>query len=194
MREVIVTIILAFLSFTPALVSHDLKEWVFLLLVFYVLTPILILKALKIPLQSVGIRKPKSFKSTLILLGAAVVLSFIGLLSPEMKSYYPRYPYHGPLDFILYEALFGIVMLSHELMFRGFMLFPLAKRSNIIAIVAQDIPYTILHVGKPFVEIPYAFIAGIVFAIIDLKEESVIPSFLVHWIGSAFFDFLCIIT
>ncbi|CAB49284.1 CPBP family archaeomyxosortase MrtA [Pyrococcus abyssi] len=192
-HEVIALVSLA-LSFVPPLLSRNFRDWVILLVLAYLLAPSILAKILRVPLSDLGLKKPRGFKLTLILLGFAFVLSFIGLAFPEMKSYYPRFQYSSVVEFIGYELVFGIIMLAHEALFRGFILFPLARRNKILAILAQDIPYTLLHIGKPSIEVPYAFLAGIVFAIIDLKEESIAPSFIVHWLGSAFFDVLCAFT
>ncbi|AEC51319.1 hypothetical protein PNA2_0403 [Pyrococcus sp. NA2] len=189
----IVPIILVPLSFVP-LIAMSFRDWILSLLLFYLLIPGIVFKILKIPLKDLGFKMPKSFRSTLVLLLFSIILSFIGTLFPEMKNYYPRFTYSTPLDFLFYELLFGLIMFAHEAFFRGFLLFPLARKNKILGIILQDIPYTIIHVGKPTMEIPYAFVAGVIFAMIDLKEESIGPSFIVHWLGSAFFDVLCAIT
>ncbi|AFK23296.1 CPBP family archaeomyxosortase MrtA [Pyrococcus sp. ST04] len=193
-RELLFALILLPLSFIPMSTSLPFYPWASLVFLVYFLVPLTLVLALGLNPKDVGIKKPKSWKTTAILLGIAAILSFIGLLDESMKSYYPRFSYSNWLDFIWKEIVFGIVMFSHEAFFRGFLLFPMAKKNPRIAILYQDIPYTLIHIGKPSIEIPYAFLAGIIFAKIDLKEESILPSFLIHWLGSVFFDFLCAIT
>ena len=85
-------------------------------------------------------------------------------------------------------------MFAHKAFYRGILLFPLAKKNEWLGILAQNIPYTLIHIGKPPLEVPYSFIAGIIFAKMDLKSESFLPGFFLHWIGSAIFDVLCVIS
>jgi len=95
---------------------------------------------------------------------------------------------------LLKELLIGIIMFAHKAFYRGILLFPLAKKNEWLGILAQNIPYTLIHIGKPPLEVPYSFIAGIIFAKMDLKSESFLPGFFLHWIGSAIFDVLCVIS
>ncbi|AFN04795.1 hypothetical protein PFC_09360 [Pyrococcus furiosus COM1] len=193
MKEYVAPLILLPLSFIPIL-ARTFYFWVVLVVIFYLIIPTIIYQLLGITPREVGFRTPNSLRSTELLLVFAFLLGFAGLAIPEMRNYYPIFSYSSALDFALKEILIGVVMFAHEAFFRGFLLFPIAKKSPTIGIIFQDIPYTIIHVGKPTIEIPYSFIAGIIFAKIDLKEESIVPSFLVHWIGSLFFDILCSIT
>ena len=181
-------LILLIVAFIPSRIPGTFNEWIAYLGFFYLLIPLILFRK---ELKDVGFKLPKSWRSTLVLLGVAVIMSFLGLLDESMRSYYPRFPYSGVYSFILGELKMGVVMFLHEAFFRGFLLFPLAKKNKWLGILGQAIPYAILHVGKPPIEIPYSFFAGIVFAIIDLREESFLPSFVVHWLGSAFFDVLC---
>ncbi|WP_367884229.1 CPBP family archaeomyxosortase MrtA [Thermococcus sp. JCM 11816] len=163
--------------------------------IFYLLIPAVISRLMGFQWGEVGISLPNrtGLKLFAVLFLASIPLSIYGRsIPPEMRSYYPVFPYSSAFDFVLGELAMGITMLAHEAFYRGFLLFPLAKKNEWLAVILQDIPpYTIVHIGKPGIEVPYAFIAGIVFAKMDLKGESFVPSFLLHWLGSAFFDVLC---
>ncbi|ASJ16164.1 CAAX protease [Thermococcus chitonophagus] len=185
------TLALFIIAFIPSRIPGTFNMWIAYLVFFYLLIPVVLFRK---ELKDVGFKLPKSWGSTLILLGIAVIMSFLGLLDESMRSYYPRFSYLGVYSFILGELKMGVVMFTHEAFFRGFLLFPIAKKNKWIGILGQAIPYAILHIGKPVIEIPYSFLAGIIFAIVDLKEESFFPSFIVHWLGSAFFDILCALT
>lgn len=140
--------------------------------------------------------KRGGYRWALVLFLLTVPLSLYGTRIPSMKNYYPIFGYSGwGGDFLLKELAMGVIMLSNEAFYRGFMLFPpLAERNEWLGIIAHDVPpYALAHIGKPWVEVPYSFIAGIVFAKLDMESESFLPSFLLHWFGSALFDLLCVI-
>ncbi|NPA48067.1 MAG: CPBP family intramembrane metalloprotease [Thermococci archaeon] len=161
----------------------------------YLLIPLFLSLLLGFKPGDVGLRVGggEGYRWALLLVILSIPISVYGITVPSMRDYYPVFSYSGWFDFALKECLMGIVMFSNEAFFRGFLLLPLAERagSKWIAVFLQDVPYTLVHIGKPGVEVPYAFIAGIVFALIDLRSRSVLPSFVVHWSGSTFFDVLC---
>jgi membrane protease YdiL (CAAX protease family) len=183
------------LSFIPWSISVPFWDHVLIVLVGYSLIPLVLSIALGFRPDELGLKLPnrKGVKLVLLLLALSIPLSLYGTTIPSMRNYYPVFPYSGSLTFFLGELGMGLIMLAHEAFYRGFLLFPLAKKNEWIAILLQDIPYTLVHIGKPGIEIPYAFIAGIIFAKMDLKGESFVPSFLLHWLGSAFFDLLCVV-
>ena len=192
-REALLYLVLFPLSFVPWLISGSFWGHVLIVLVAYLLVPMAISTALGFRPEELGLRFPnrRGVKSFLLLFALSIPLSLYGMTVPSMRSYYPVFPYSGPGSFLLGELGMGLIMLAHEAFYRGFLLFPLAKKSEPLAIVLQNVPYTLVHIGKPGIEVPYALIAGIIFAKMDLEGESFLPSFLLHWLGSAFFDALC---
>lgn len=163
-------------------------------LIFYLLVPLALGRLLGFTFGEMGIKPPnrEGLKWAAILLVSTLPLSIYGATLPEMKEYYPIFDYSTWWDFALKELMIGVIMLSHEAFYRGILLFPLAKKNEWLGILAQDIPYALVHFGKPGIEIPYSFVAGIVFAKLDLKGDSFLPSFLLHWVGAVIFDLLCI--
>ena len=182
------------ISFIPWVLGGEFIIHTVYVLLFYLLLPALIVKALGFELKEFGLRLPNGrglrFFAALFLL--SIPLSLYGTKVPSMREYYPIFTYSGWGDFFLMELVMGAIMLAHEAFYRGFLLFPLARKNEWLAVILQDIPYTLVHIGKPGIEVPYAFVAGIIFAKMDLEGESFLPSFLLHWLGSAFFDFLCV--
>ncbi|AEH24416.1 CPBP family archaeomyxosortase MrtA [Pyrococcus yayanosii] len=162
-------------------------------LFLYVLVPFLAALILGFHPKDLGLSRGKreGYKLALILLLLSIPLSLAGTLIPEMRSYYPIFPYETPIEFIAGELKMALFMFAHEFFYRGVLLFPLARRNKWGTILAQNVPYTLVHIGKPAVEIPYAFVAGIIFADLDLRAESIFPSFLLHWLGSMIFDVMC---
>ncbi len=183
------------LGFVP-LIWHrgiGIFEWAAYDFVGYVVLPLIASVLLKFKPGELGFNVPNrnGWTMFLLLFAASVPISFYGLTIPEMRNYYPIFSYSSTVDFMVNELVMGIIMFAHEAFYRGVLLFPLSRKNEWLAILLQDIPYTLIHLGKPGVEIPYAFVAGIIFAKMDLKGNSFIPSFLLHWFGSAFFDVLC---
>jgi len=186
-------VILLPLSFFPWIIPSSFWGHVVIVLLSYLLLPLAVALALGFSPGDVGFKRPNrtGMRWFILLFVLSVPLSLYGTTVPSMREYYPVFSYSGPLGFLLGELGMGLVMLAHEVFYRGFLLFPLARKNRWLSVVLQDIPYTIVHLGKPGIEVPYAFVAGIIFAKMDLDGESFLPSFLLHWFGSAFFDILC---
>jgi membrane protease YdiL (CAAX protease family) len=117
-----------------------------------------------------------------LLLIISIPLSFFAANLSDFRSFYLNLPL-TPMGIL--ERSFG--MFLTELFFRGFLLFGLSKRFGKWSILLQDIPYTIVHIGKPLFEIPYSAIAGMIFGSINYRSKSFLPSFLLHAIGSEIF-------
>ncbi|WP_297499820.1 CPBP family archaeomyxosortase MrtA [Thermococcus sp.] len=184
------------LSFVPWMVRLTFWGHVAVVFTVYLVIPLLLSLALGYRPKELGFSMPNRRGLILfsILFLLSIPLSIYGAMIPSMRNYYPIFPYSSAATFLLGELGMGLIMLAHEAFYRGFLLFPLARRNEWLAIILQDIPYTLVHIGKPGIEVPYAFIAGIIFAKMDLDGESFLPSFLLHWSGSAFFDLLCVLT
>ncbi|GAB6135473.1 CPBP family archaeomyxosortase MrtA [Thermococcus prieurii] len=194
-RASLLYVLLFPLSFVPWLIPASFWGHVLIVLVAYLLVPLAISTALGFRPEELGLKPPnrKGVKLFLLLFALSIPLSLYGATIPSMRNYYPVFSYSGPGSFLLGELGMGLIMLAHEAFYRGFLLFPLARKNEWLAIVLQDIPYTLVHIGKPGIEVPYALVAGIIFAKMDLEGESFLPSFLLHWLGSAFFDVLCVL-
>jgi len=192
-RAAFLYVLLFPLSFVPWLIPASFWEHVVAVLAAYLLAPLAVSTALGFRPKELGFKPPnrRGVKLFLLLFALSIPLSLYGTTIPSMRNYYPVFPYSGPGSFLLGELGMGLVMLAHEAFYRGFLLFPLAEKSEPLAMILQDIPYTLVHVGKPGIEVPYSLIAGVIFAKMDLEGESFVPSFLLHWLGSAFFDLLC---
>ncbi len=175
--------------------GHSLFRWSLWLLLIYTVLPLLLARAFGFSKEDVGLSMPRGdvLGPLLLLLLLAFLLSIAGTRVPSMVSYYPRFSFSGVPGFIAGELVMGLIMLTHELFFRGFMMFPLVKWNWKAAVLLQDIPYALAHLGKPGLEVPYSFLAGIVFGWLDVRGRSFIPSFVLHWTGSVVFDVLCVL-
>jgi membrane protease YdiL (CAAX protease family) len=167
-----------------------------------VMTPLTLLYLVRmgLPPADVGLslgNRMTTLKTTAILLSLAGAMSVIGLLFPSMTNYYPIWQSGSdvtPGEFIYHEAIIAIMMFGGEFFYRGLVLFTLARRSFWGAILLQSLPYAFLHLGKPAVEVPYSLVAGIIFGWANLRSRSMLPSWVTHFVGSALFDALILLT
>jgi len=81
---------------------------------------------------------------------------------------------------ILVHAL--VPALLEELLFRYIPIKMLLPYSERWAVILSSVYFSLIHAN--LFQIPYAFIAGILFALIDISAESVIPSFFIHFINN----------
>jgi len=134
--------------------------------------------------SNIGLNKidKRDLLTVFLLLILSLPLSFFAAHFSDFRAYYLKRPL-TPIG--IFDRFFG--MFATELFFRGFLLFGLSKRFGKWSIILQDIPYTLMHIGKPFLEIPYSAIAGIIFGSINYRSKSFLPSFLLHAIGSEIF-------
>jgi len=176
-------------------IGNTFYEYELFNVIFYIVLPLLLAHIMGFKREELGFKwgNKEGYMWALAFFLLTLPSSFYAAHLPSFKDYYPIFSYSSWADFILKELLVGVGMFAHEAFYRGILLFPLAKKNKWLAILAQNIPYTLVHIGKPPLEVPFAFIAGIVFAEMDLRSESFLPSFLLHWLGSVVFDILCII-
>ncbi len=84
---------------------------------------------------------------------------------------------------ILYFVSTAIVpAFAEEFAFRGIIMGTLRKYGDVFAIITSSVMFGIMH-GN-IVQIPFAFILGLVFAYIDCKTNSIIPSIIIHFINN----------
>lgn len=71
---------------------------------------------------------------------------------------------------------------AEEFAFRGILMGTLKKYGNSFAIITSAVMFGGMH-GN-IIQIPFAFIIGLVFAYIDCKANSIIPSIIIHFINN----------
>ncbi|USH00600.1 CPBP family intramembrane metalloprotease [Thermococcus argininiproducens] len=185
-----------FLVILSRSLGTNIYEWAFYNILFYVIIPLIVAYSLGFKLNEMGFKfgKKEGYKWAFMLFFMALPISMYASRLGTFRDYYPIFTYTSWSEFLFKELLIGVVMFAHEAFYRGILLFPLAKENEWLGILAQNIPYTLVHIGKPALEVPYSFFAGIAFAKIGLKSESFLPSFFLHWMGAIVFDILCIIS
>ncbi|MEQ1507368.1 MAG: CPBP family intramembrane glutamic endopeptidase [Myxococcota bacterium] len=122
--------------------------------------------------------------------GFLLVLVFVGIplvawMFPEFVAFYPRYKpaRTALLPLIEYELAMGVYMFCWEFLFRGYMLFGLARVVGpFAAIVIQCWPFFLLHADKPEPELASSWFGGLLVGWLCWRARSMWPSFLLHWV------------
>lgn len=125
--------------------------------------------------------RPVGILLAMILVGIPIV----AWIFPEFVAFYPRYK-PGRTDVVpllQYQVAMGIYMFCWEFLFRGFMLFGLARFVGPFAsILIQCYPFFILHHNKPEPEMASSWFGGLLVGWLCWRSKSMWPSFLLHWI------------
>ena len=88
------------------------------------------------------------------------------------------------------KALFGMLLdhaltpaISEEIVFRYLPLILIAPYSKRVAVVYSAFCFALIHCS--FMQMPYAFVAGVVFMALDIALGSIWPSVILHFINNA---------
>lgn len=82
------------------------------------------------------------------------------------------------VHFLVYEALYGLVFVSGESFWRGYLTFGMERDLGLYGLPLMLVPYVTGHFGKPFSETLGAIVAGSLLGFLALKHRSV-------WLGVA---------
>lgn len=89
----------------------------------------------------------------------------------------------NPLEIVLYIISTALVpAFAEEFAFRGIFMGILRKYGDAFAIITSAIIFGAMH-GN-IAQIPFAFILGLVFAYVDCKTNSILPSIIIHFINN----------
>jgi membrane protease YdiL (CAAX protease family) len=131
--------------------------------------------------------KPRIWIRWLVLLAAvALPLALLGTRIPAIHAAYPRPIQARTQPWLLIPSTLAFAMfgLGWEFIFRGFLLLGLKPHLGYWAILVQAIPCTLMHMGKPDIEVIAAFPAALAFGALAYRTGSVIPGWLLHlWVA-----------
>lgn len=89
----------------------------------------------------------------------------------------------SPLEIVLYIISTAIVpAFAEEFAFRGILMGTLRRFGDAFAIITSAIVFGAMH-GN-ITQIPFAFILGLVFAYVDCKTNSILPSIIIHFLNN----------
>lgn len=130
----------------------------------------------------------------LLMFGAMIPLVAAASFTPAFQAKYPLFfnPAGGWTQFVLYQLAYGIQFVGVEAFFRGFMTFGLYPRFGYLAVFIMVIPYTMVHFGKPPLEVFMAIPAGLLLGYLALKTRSWIFGAMLHWSVAIAMDLMAI--
>ena len=106
-------------------------------------------------------------------------------LNPPLVEYYPtlKAARSDAGAFALHHTGVGIDFFGWEFLFRGFLLFGIARRGDsATAIWLQAIPFFLLHSRKPYLELLSSLVGGLAAGWFCLRARTFLPLFILHWI------------
>ncbi len=144
--------------------------------------------------RDLGFRIRGTGTEVMIVLGLWAAMIPIVWLVHDTEAFariYPRLPQakSSAEIYFLYEGLYLVKWIAWEFFFRGFMLFGFGKDLLHRSVLISTIPFTLMHFGKPELEMASALIAGFVLCFIALRSRSIWPGVLLHWLVASTMDF-----
>jgi membrane protease YdiL (CAAX protease family) len=136
-----------------------------------------------------GIRR--EFLLVVVLWLAFIPLIWVASLTDAFQRTYPRLggAETDALLFVYYQAFYLVKWTVWEFFWRGFILFGFKEDFGTKAVLMSSIPYTLVHVGKPELEMASAFLGGLVLCAIALKSKSIWPGVFLHSMVATTMDF-----
>ncbi len=129
-----------------------------------------------------------------VLFVAMLPLVVYASTTPGFQSYYPQFGEVIIQDqvywehFLAFELVYGLLFVSGESFWRGYMVFGLEEKFGYFAIPIMVVPYVMSHYEKPFMETMGAIVAGSVLGYLALKHRNFWLGVLVHWGVAMFMD------
>jgi hypothetical protein len=156
------------------------------------------------PLSDYGLGLPRAGRRRLAWLSALALLVvsigpfYLGAQDAGMRATYPLYrgTFDSDGDFLLYELGYLPFFVAIEFIFRGYLLFGIARLRDApdrmalgrLAIVISMLSYTAWHLGKPLPELWGTLVWGILAGTIVLATRTIWPVVTVHWLLNVFLD------
>ncbi len=116
-----------------------------------------------------------------------LLVVFYASTLPEFQMKYPmcrRMIRAGEIplwQFLVYQVAYGLIFVSGESFWRGYMAFGLRRDLGYTGLVFSIIPYTMAHFGKPLIETLGAMVTGMVLGALALRHRSFWLGVIAHW-------------
>jgi len=105
----------------------------------------------------------------------AIPVLYIGSLFSSIGKYYTK-----PFDYYSFFTQMVPLLFFWEYILRGFLLFGLKERFKEASILIQMVPFVLLHIGKPEIEILMCIPMGLWFGYMAYRGKSFWPAFITH--------------
>lgn len=142
------------------------------------------------PLREFGYSFHGSFDLWYVYLGLFLAVLPVVWFAGHFASFQAKYPLGSPLIhdgvlplklFLIYQAFYGLVFVSGEAFWRGYIVFGLRPKLGLLAIPVMIIPYVMGHFGKPWPETLGAVLTGGVLGYLALRHGNFWLGVLTHW-------------
>ena len=147
-----------------------------------------------------GMRMPENprlvWTVTVILAVVTVFGSYLpSKLIPQLQEYYPIFKHFreaenlffsaNPFDLdmgkmLFAEVIYAMYIFAWEFFFRGFLTLGLARSFGLWGIIIQAVPFVLLHLGKPVVEVVLSGVGGLALGLAAYYCRSFLPGFVLH--------------
>jgi membrane protease YdiL (CAAX protease family) len=166
-----------------------LAWWVFIVTVFYILIPVLIVKlAWRADLKDFGLKLGiENGFWKLLAICSAIMLPLVYLMSLT-EGFAAKYPflqiYNGEPylggTLIAWELIYFLQFVGLEFFFRGFLVHSLKPSLGLYSIFVMTVPYCMIHFSKPPAETFAAIAAGIFLGWLSYKNGSIWLGLILH--------------
>lgn len=153
--------------------------------IYYLVIPLIVILVFRDRPSDYGLRigrwREGVFWTGGIILLAAPIL-FFSARTPSMSEYYGAVK-RPAAEVVLVS---GLDLVGWEFVFRGFLLFGLARVAGPNAVLLQAVPFAMAHIGKPELETMSTIFGGALFGIVAWRSRSFLYPFLIHWFITCF--------
>lgn len=167
---------------------YSLIYWTLVLDICYLLIPAVIIKFyLKEDVKNYGLNFhiEKGFLNYYVAMMAFMLI--LVYWASTTDSFQAKYPYYQITskkqlfpEFIMWELFYLSQFYCLEFFYRGFMVKGLKPKFGLMSIFIMDIPYCMIHFGKPLPETLGSVFAGLILGYISYNGKSIIPGVLMH--------------
>lgn len=121
--------------------------------------------------------------ATTLLVLVPLVLLMAGIAhAPGFKEYYERPLSAEPGILFVMFLVPAAYYAAEEFLFRGFLLMPLWRSLRLGGIALSLALFTLLHLGKPALELALAALIGVLLCWLSLRTKSFVPAAIVHYV------------
>ena len=118
-------------------------------------------------------------------IAASILITNVSLFGIDIQSALETATAASPFDIFMSSICTALIpALVEEFAYRGLVLSVLKKHDEAFAIFASAFLFGLLH-GN-FVQIPFAFIVGLVLAFVRVKSDSMLPGIIIHFCNNFF--------
>lgn len=164
----------------------QLASWVTAIVVSYVLLPVLVIRFIygeSLAEYYLGMRGLwRKLPVYLLVYLLFVPAIWLASTTAAFKATYPFYNYlhRSVFDLLAWEFLYALHFIAVEFLFRGFMLRGLSHWLGYRAIFIMLLPYTLIHVGKPFAEVIGAMFAAVILGTLAMRTRMIWGGVVIH--------------